>query len=138
MNISASTQYALVAVGYFASHPDDGIVLAQTIAKEYDIPLEYLLKILQNLVRAGILSSKRGPRGGFNLARDVSKITVLEILQAIDGPSPSQVQLLDNPMPAKFAARMAKVCEKAIAEQNKILGSATVADLVGAAKSHRA
>ena len=47
MKISRSTGYALLAVGYIAKHQDQKIILSQTIAKEYDIPLEYLLKILQ-------------------------------------------------------------------------------------------
>ena len=69
MRVSRSTGYALLAVGYLAQHQDEGIILSQDIAKKYNIPLEYLLKILQQLVRANILRSKRGPRGGFNLAR---------------------------------------------------------------------
>ena len=65
MKISRSTAYALLAVGYIAQHHDQKIILSQTISKEYNIPLEYLLKILQQLVKANVLHSKRGPRGGF-------------------------------------------------------------------------
>ena len=65
MKISRSTSYALLAVGYIAQHQDKKIILSQSIAKEYDIPLEYLLKILQQMVKANVLRSKRGPRGGF-------------------------------------------------------------------------
>ena len=74
MKISRSTGYALVAVGYIAQHYQDGAVLAQRVAKAYNIPLEYLLKILQQLVRANVLRSKRGPRGGFFLAKPAEKL----------------------------------------------------------------
>lgn len=58
MRISRSTGYALLAVSYLAKHKDEKIILSQSISKEYNIPLEYLLKILQQLVRANILRSK--------------------------------------------------------------------------------
>ena len=73
MKISRSTGYALIAVGYIAQHYKEGAVLAQRVSEEYDIPLEYLLKILQQLVRASVLRSKRGPRGGFFLALDAER-----------------------------------------------------------------
>ena len=70
MKISRSTGYALVAVGFIAGAEKNNPVQAATVSKEYNIPLEYLLKILQQLVRVSVLRSKRGPRGGFFLARN--------------------------------------------------------------------
>ena len=84
MKIRRSTGYALVAVGYVAQNHANGAVLAADISKKYNMPLEYLLKILQQLVRSNILKSKRGPRGGFKLARAHHEITLLEIFEAID------------------------------------------------------
>ena len=84
MKISRSTGYALIAVGYIAQNYQEGAVLAARVSKEYGIPLEYLLKILQQLVRANVLRSKRGPRGGFFLARPAENITLLEIIEAVD------------------------------------------------------
>jgi len=92
MKISRSTGYGILAAGYIAKSEKGGIVLSQTISKEYNIPLEYLLKILQQLVRANILRSKRGPRGGFVLSKSPSKITMLEIIEAVDGPLVSQLR----------------------------------------------
>ncbi|MDO8302629.1 MAG: Rrf2 family transcriptional regulator, partial [Sedimentisphaerales bacterium] len=74
MEISNSTKYGLMAAGYIASHPKDGNIMSLTVAKEYGIPLEYLLKILQQLCKVGILQSKRGPHGGFVIGRDPSEI----------------------------------------------------------------
>ena len=50
MKISRSTGYALLAAGYIARHRKEGIILSQTISEKYNIPLEYLLKILQQLL----------------------------------------------------------------------------------------
>ena len=66
MNISRSAGYGMMAVGYIAQNDGDALVLASTVSKKYDIPNEYLLKILQQLVRANILRSKRGPRRFFH------------------------------------------------------------------------
>jgi Rrf2 family protein len=60
-------------------------VTAKRLAAFYDLPTAYLNKQLQALTRAGILSSVSGPKGGFQLARDPGKITLLDIVIAIDG-----------------------------------------------------
>ena len=80
MRISRSTGYAILALGYIAQNKDRKIILSQDIAKRYDIPLEYLLKLLQQLVKANVLHSKRGPHGGFSLAKTPANITVLQII----------------------------------------------------------
>ncbi|WP_405062323.1 Rrf2 family transcriptional regulator [Kribbella sp. NBC_01505] len=61
-------------------------VTAKHLAAFYDLPTAYLNKQLQALARAGILSSVSGPKGGFQLARDPRKISLLDIVVAIDGP----------------------------------------------------
>ena len=129
MKINASTKYALMAAGYIASHPKDGNILSLTIAKEYGIPLEYLHKILQQLNKKGILQSKRGPRGGFVVGRDPSKITLLQIIEAIDGHA-SNVDFVEKTKNEPFAIRMKTICDKATVEQNKILDGTTLADVI--------
>ena len=62
MRISTTAHYGLIAAGYIAEQADERLVLASRIAEEYDIPLEYLFKILQQMVKADILRSKRGER----------------------------------------------------------------------------
>ena len=85
MKTGRSTEYGMIAVCHIAQHYKDGPVMAQKVAREYDIPLEYLLKILQQMVRENVLISKRGPRGGFWLSRDASEITLLQVVEAIEG-----------------------------------------------------
>ncbi|MHC4460947.1 MAG: RrF2 family transcriptional regulator [Planctomycetota bacterium] len=130
MKISRSTGYALLAVGYIAKHKDQKIILSQTISKEYDIPLEYLLKILQQLVRANVLRSKRGPRGGFSLARSTKKITMLQIVEAVDGPMVSQLDLAEQTRGEKFSVRAEKIYEKAIAQAKSVFEKAKLSNLI--------
>jgi len=130
MKISRSTGYALLAVGYIAKHRDQKIILSQTISKEYDIPLEYLLKILQQLVRANVLRSKRGPRGGFSLARSTKKITMLQIVEAVDGPMVSQLDLAEQTHGEKFSVRAEKIYEKAIAQAKSVFEKAKLSTLI--------
>ncbi len=130
MKISRSTGYALVAVGYIAQNYQEGAVLAARVSKEYDIPLEYLLKILQQLVRANVLRSKRGPRGGFFLAHPAEEITLLQIVEAVDGPMISHLHLAEQTNSAPFSLKMETVCKSATEEVKKIYGAAKLSVLI--------
>ena len=129
MKISRSTGYGLLAAGFIAKNEKDGIVLSQTISKEYDIPLEYLLKILQQLVRANLLRSKRGPRGGFVLSKSASKITMLEIIEAVDGPMASQLNL-DEHAKGKFSSKAEKAYEQGLGAARNVYQKVTLASLL--------
>jgi Rrf2 family protein len=134
MKLSRSTGYAVLAVGYIAQRQGQGVVLSQDIAEAYDIPLEYLLKILQQLVRANILRSKRGPRGGFSLARPTTKITMLEIIEAVDGPMASRLHLAQHAKGQRFSAQAEKVYQKAINQARAVFSKARLSILLGAKK----
>ena len=130
MKISRSTGYALVAVGYIAMNYKEGAVLAARISKEYGIPLEYLLKILQQLVRANVLRSKRGPRGGFFLAMDAEKITMCQIIEAVDGPMITSMHLSEQTKSAKFTVKMEEVCLKAANQAKSIFENTKLSDMI--------
>jgi len=130
MRISRSTGYALLAAGYIAQHQDEKIILSQDISKKYDIPLEYLLKIMQQLVRANVLRSKRGPHGGFSLVKPAKKITMLQIIEAADGPMTGQLNLAEQTHGARFAVRAEQVYEKAISQARAVFGKAKLSDLL--------
>ena len=132
MKVSRSTGYALLAAGYLAQHQKEGIILSQDISKKYNIPLEYLLKILQQLVRANVLRSKRGPRGGFSLAKSPKKISVLNIIEAVDGPMNNQLNLAEHARGEKFCTRTEQVYAKALAQARSVFEKAKLADLIGA------
>jgi Rrf2 family protein len=130
MRISRSTGYALLAVGYIAKNQDQKTILSQNISKQYDMPLEYLLKILQQLVRANVLRSKRGPRGGFSLAKSTNKINMLEIIEAVDGPMTSQLNLTEQSGGEKFSAKAEQVYEKAVNQAKSIFEKAKLSSLI--------
>lgn len=83
---SASCHYGLQAMFYIASHCKEGCnIELKEIAEERDIPKHFLSKILQQLVREKLLCSMKGPHGGFRLSRDPATITLIDIVEAIDG-----------------------------------------------------
>ena len=131
MRISRSTGYAILALGYITENKDQKIILSQDIAKKYDIPLEYLLKLLQQLVKANILHSKRGPHGGFSLAKTPNNITILNIIEAIDGPFVSHTNLADQTPGEKIGSRVDKVYEKALAQAKAVFSKAKFSTLIG-------
>jgi len=130
MRVSRSTGYALLAVGYIAKHQGNGVVLSQDISKQYDIPLEYLLKILQQLVRANVLRSKRGPRGGFSLAKPTNKITMLEVIEAVDGPLTGELSLAEQAGNDPYSIRAEHVYNKAISTARGVFEKAKLSNLL--------
>ncbi len=75
-----------MAMKHLAEHADRGACSAKDVADSYGIPVEALAKILQRLVKAGLLQSQHGTKGGYTLARNAGKITAFEVIRAIDGP----------------------------------------------------
>jgi Rrf2 family protein len=119
-------------VGYIAKHQGKGVVLSQDVSKEYDIPLEYLLKILQQMVRANVLRSKRGPRGGFSLAKPATKITMLEIIEAVDGPMTGELNLAEQAGNDKYANKAEQTYNKAISSARNVFQKTRLSALLNA------
>lgn len=80
---STTLEYALRAVTYLASRPGPGLT-ARRIAEGTKMPDDYLSKVLQQLVRGGVLTSQRGRHGGFQLARPASQISMLTVVNAVE------------------------------------------------------
>ena len=86
LRLSKRADYALLAVRHLAANSSRGAVSARELAESYDIPSELLAKVLQTLVRARLLESQQGIRGGYVLSRPAGAIPVVDVIQAIDGP----------------------------------------------------
>ena len=86
LRLSKKADYALMAMKHLATRPDGASASAREIAEQYDIPVELLAKVLQQLARHNLVTSHQGTRGGYRLARPVPAISVADIIQAIDGP----------------------------------------------------
>jgi Rrf2 family protein len=131
MKISSKTMgYALVAAGYIAQHHQEGTVKASLISKEYNIPPLYLFHVLKKLIKANILRSKRGPGGGFSLTRPAKDITILEIIEAVDGPMLYNLQLTKHINNEPFILKMEKVCQSATEEAQKLYSKAKLSEIL--------
>src|SRR6476661_5383798 len=86
MWLSRDAAYALHAAALVAAQGGDRAIPAHAIARPLGIPGSTFLRVLKPLVSAGVLSPVKGPHGGFRLARPASDITVLEVVEAVDGP----------------------------------------------------
>jgi len=84
--ITRATEYAIRAVLYMATQPPGEIVYKRDICKAQEVTPAFLTKILQPLIKEGIVGSQRGVGGGFFLTRDPSEITLLDVVKTQEGP----------------------------------------------------
>lgn len=85
MKFSVKTEYGLRAMIYLALRNGDGLIGAKEIAARQDIPERFLEQQISALKKAGLVISQRGSSGGCSLARRSGEITVLEVIEALDG-----------------------------------------------------
>src|SRR5512135_1460948 len=86
MQITRQADYAVRAVLHLAKMGNSERAATSTVAKEQNIPPSFLAKIISQLSIAGLLHTSRGARGGVMLARDPREISLLDVVEAIDGP----------------------------------------------------
>lgn len=86
MQLTRTADYAIRVMIHLAGLPLGARANRETLAQWADVPGEFLGKVLQSLSRARLILSHRGTRGGFELARAGSAITMLDIVEAIEGP----------------------------------------------------
>jgi Rrf2 family protein len=87
MKLNRGTCYALYGLRYLAAHPDKGFVQASEIAEHWKIPEYHLSKLLQTLAKRNVVLSKRGAGGGFALAKPARQISLLDVYEALEGPT---------------------------------------------------
>ncbi|MGD9809446.1 MAG: Rrf2 family transcriptional regulator [Deferribacterales bacterium] len=85
MKVTRASDYAIRALIHMAHKPVGTTFMRSELASECDIPDSFLGKILQNLAKSEILSSERGKKGGFKVAKPTADITVYDIISAIEG-----------------------------------------------------
>jgi Rrf2 family protein len=96
LRISRKIDYGVRAMIYLVSIPRDAVVPFREIARQMDIPEDFLAKILKTLVDQGLVHSMRGPHGGYSLARPPDGITALDIIESVEGPVALNVCLDDD------------------------------------------
>ncbi len=135
MKMNLATRLGLIAAGHLALHSGDGWVKVGTIVEEYGVPEMYLLKIMQQMVKANLLRSKKGPRGGFQLGRPAHEITLIEIIEVAEGPVDDRSELADMQEKALFNSSFEGVINRAFDKAVSILSKATLAQMVGNPRS---
>jgi Rrf2 family protein len=95
--LSSTCKYGIRAVTYIASKSKNkGKIGIKQISEDLNLPTPFLAKILQLLAKQKILSSSKGPHGGFSLLKDPRNITLLDIVMTIDGSDPFDNCIIHN------------------------------------------
>jgi len=115
LSITSKSPYALRALAELARSGADGPVPIGELARRRDIPVQFLEQLFATLRRAGVLRSQRGVKGGYSFERDPSEVTVLEIVELLDG---------------KLGAGSESIFAEAAEAARAILGASTIADIV--------
>jgi Rrf2 family protein len=102
MRLSLQAQYAICGIFDLAYHGDGGPVQVRVIGERQHIPARYLEQIFQRLRRAKLVRGKRGPGGGYTLARPPREITLRDVIEAVEGPLD---RLLAGALPGEAPAR---------------------------------
>ena len=115
LSITTKSPYALRALAELARSGGDGPVPIGELARRRDVPVQFLEQLFAVLRRAGILRSQRGVKGGYSFARAPGEVTVLEIVELLDGP---------------LGAGAEGIFSDAAAAARAVLAKATIADVV--------
>src|SRR5262249_12525711 len=130
MKLTRASNYALHALEYLAAGGQDTPVPSHHIARARGIPELFLLKVLKLLASARVLRSLKGPNGGYRLARPASKITLLEVVEAVEGPIRGQAPLAQEENAGGFDTRIGEGCDQAAPLLRKQLGKVKGSHLV--------
>ena len=137
MLFSRACEYGLRAILHLAARPDDRPVLVRQVAEELHISASFLAKIVQTLSRRGSIRSHRGPGGGVALARRAEDITLLQVIEALDGTGFEEACVLGIPgcsddAPCPLHDRWGSIRDDIV----DMLGSRSVAGFAAQLKEH--
>lgn len=132
MNLTAKAEYACLAVLELAQHFDaQQPVQGRRIAERHGIPSQFLVQILQDLKRAGLVTSTRGAAGGYRLTHSPDEMTLAEVLDIVEGNAePTTCASAASPL----APVLLEVCNDLSAARREYLAGITLAELVARAK----
>ena len=85
-SITRTGEYGLRGLLFLTKQPTDRLFLVSEVSKAQRIPETYLAKIFQRLSKTGLLKSRRGLNGGFNLGKPAKEITMKQVIEALEGP----------------------------------------------------
>jgi Rrf2 family protein len=136
MKITRASSYALHALAHMAMQKPDkegkySVLPSHKIAEARGVPERFLLKVLKPLVTTGILDSVKGPSGGYKLKKAPKDITVLEIIEAVDGPIRPQGSSNDSGNSSAINARLDKLSKDTAELERGYLRKVSLADIAG-------
>lgn len=112
MKLTRASSYALHAVVYMATQKLNKPVASHLIAQAQGIPERFLLKVLKPLVSARVLHSIKGPHGGYRLAQPASDLTMLDVVEAVDGPIRGQAPQAHVEGDGQLDRRLEMICDQ--------------------------
>ena len=133
MRLERATAYGVLALAYMAKQDATVTQQVHVISKETGVPIEYLRKLMGRLRRQRIIVSSRGRSGGFKLARLPKKITMLNIVEAIEGPMDPASVLNDDLVAGRDATsrRLQRWRERLATRLRTMLQETTLGDITG-------
>jgi len=131
MKLSRACGYAVCALVYLAGAEPEKLVPSHTIARATGMPEKFLLKTLAFLVRARLVLSLKGPHGGYRLARPAKDISLLDVVEAVEGPIRASVPEVVTGADVRIDRRLQAACDAAAETVRRNLGRVSVAELAG-------
>jgi Rrf2 family protein len=129
MKLTRASSYAIHALVFMATQKHNRPVASHHIAQARGIPERFLLKVLKPLVSARVLQSIKGPNGGYRLAKGPNEITLLEVLEAVDGPIRGQSSFSREEKNGQLSKRLDKICTQAADGVRKQLQRVRISEL---------
>ena len=129
MKLTRASSYALHAVAYMAAQKQGKPIPSHLIARARSIPERFLLKVLKPLVSARVLVSVKGPNGGYRLARPASQVSLLDVIEAVDGPVRGQAPLSQDESDSAINRKLEAVCKQIAEGMRRQLEKVHVSDL---------
>jgi len=136
MKLSKTSAQAALALAYLAERRDGGPTQARQVAEHLKIPTDSALKVLQTLSRQGLLRSQLGRSGGYHISAAPETISLLQIVEAIDGPIRVDIPLeaADDDLAIQVDV-LRRVCEASDRQLRNELSRLTVAQLAAASET---
>jgi len=131
MRLTRASSYALHAIAFLAVQKQNRPVPSHHIAKAKRIPELFLLKVLKPLVSARVLHSIKGPNGGYRLARAASEISMLDVVEAVDGPIRGQAPLSQAEGDGPLDHKLERICDQTADQLRKQLQKVRLSELAG-------
>ena len=134
MKLSRASSYALHAITHMAAQKKEGPQASHHVAQARGIPERFLLKVLKPLVTARILHSVKGPNGGYRIIKSPNDISVLDIIEAVDGPIRGQIPFDEDEGDNRLNKKLEGLCKQSADQTRSTLGNVHISDLVGSVK----